>query len=148
MIGPKVTVSIVIHRLHVWLEGLPRGRKQLRPPGVFGEGGQAGQSDSTAQVIVVVNSWTIHVLFPLYQGRSDQPRRYCEPLTGENDSDGEDDILMPGCTKVYYDTFKINIPWLVPIVIKHNDDNLQCIYDDIPTFVKSTAYFQMKLKWL
>ena len=93
----------------------------------------------------IVNSWTIHVLFPLYQGRPDQPRRYCEPLTGENDGDGEDDILMPGCTKVYYDTFKINIPWLVPIVIKHNDDNLQCIYDDIPTFVKSTAYFQIKV---
>ena len=90
-------------------------------------------------------SWTIHVLFPLYQGRSDQPRRYCEPLTGENDGDGEDDILMPGCTKVYYDTFKIIITWLVPIVIKHTDDNLQCIYDDIPTFVKSTAYFQIKV---
>merc|ERR1712113_622787 len=89
-----IVVSIVIHqhRLHVCHEGLPRGRERLRPPGVFGEGGQAGQSDSTAQ------------------GRPDQPRRYCEPLTGENDGDGEDDILMPGCTTVYYDTFKINIP--------------------------------------
>ena len=51
--------------------------------------------DNLTQLPRWVNSRTSHVLFPLYQGRSDQPGRYCEPLTGENDGDGEDDILMP-----------------------------------------------------
>ena len=138
----RTQTYIVIHRLQVWHEGLLRGREQLRPPGIFWEGGQVGQSDSTAEVSQQLNNscfistlsgtfWSARtLLWTTYRWKWRWWRRW----------------HSDACTKVYYDTFKINIPWLVPIVIKHNDDNPQCIYEDIPYNCEINCLFQVQIK--